>query len=159
MKQSDTLELVNAGSLAKPGVIGRMMRLSLGIVCYYALYQLMNSHEVIILSPVSTAPNLVLLTGAAICIVNYVVNIGFGVSWGRWPSIVSIAVIGVIAIGSWLVFGTADHWILGGLFWAWLVYFYLHLGTSFLLASLLATPGCEMRAIPELLGKISGHPS
>ncbi len=67
--------------------------------------------------------------------------------------------MGIIALVSWIVLGTADHWVLGIVFWSWLFYFYMHLGTSFLLASVLATPGCEMRAIPELFGKLSGNPT
>ena len=34
----------------------------------------------------------------------------------------------------------------------WQVYVFGHLGLSFLLAASLATPGCEMRAIPQLIG-------
>jgi|AP45_3_1055517.scaffolds.fasta_scaffold179693_1 hypothetical protein len=33
MKQSDALELVAAGSLARPGAIGRLVRLALGALC------------------------------------------------------------------------------------------------------------------------------
>lgn len=156
MKQSDALELITAGSLTRPGMVGRMLRMSLGVACYFALYQLIMSGEHIVNHPVSTLPNMIIIAGVAICIVNYVVNIGFGKSWGRWPSIVSMAVMGVIALATTLVLGTPDHWLLGMVYWSWLFYFYLHLGSSFLLASILATPGCEMRAIPELFGKLSG---
>jgi hypothetical protein len=159
MKQSDALELVSSGSIERPGKIGRTLRLSLGLGCYFALYQLFMSHETIINNPVSTLPNMVLIVGAAVCIVNYVVNIGFGMNWGRWPSILSISVLGTIASVNWLILDTPDHWMLGVVYWAWLFYFYLHLGTSFLIASMLATPGCEMRAIPELLGRLSGKPA
>ncbi|MFQ5609661.1 MAG: hypothetical protein ACE5F8_05260, partial [Woeseiaceae bacterium] len=34
----------------------------------------------------------------------------------------------------------------------WMIYIYGHLGVSFVLSAVLATPGCEMRAIPHLLG-------
>ena len=159
MKQSDALELVAAGSLIRPRTVGRILRLSLGLACYFALYQLVRSHEIIINHPVSQLPNMIFMAGAAICIVNYVVNIGFGKNWGRWPSIISVAVLALIALANWLLLGTPDRWILGIVYWSWLFYFYMHLGTSFLLASMLATPGCEMRAIPELFGKLSGKPT
>ncbi len=159
MNQSDVLELVDPGSLPRPKMIGRVLRFVLGTACYFALYQLANSYETIIQHPVSALPSMVVMTGAAICIFNYVINIGFGKSWGRWPNIFSLSVMGIIALVSWSILGTANHWVLGIVFWSWLFYFYMHLGTSFLLASVLATPGCEMRAIPELFGKLSGNPT
>ena len=50
-----------------------------------------------------------------------------------------------------------DHPLFGAALWAWLVYFFAHLGVSFILSAIIATPGCEMRAIPHLFGKISGR--
>lgn len=41
----------------------------------------------------------------------------------------------------------------------WLGYFYTHLGLSFVLAAFIGTPGCEIRSMPEFLGRISGKPS
>ena len=37
MKQSDPLQLVEQGSLDRPGPIGRVVRVALGILCSYAL--------------------------------------------------------------------------------------------------------------------------
>ena len=70
---------------------------------------------------------------------------------------ISIAIALMLAIVSWLKFGTADHPVLGLALWFWLVYFYLHLGISFVLAAAIATPGCEMRAIPDLYGRLTGR--
>ena len=39
------------------------------------------------------------------------------------------------------------------------VYVYAHLGLSFLLSAILATPGCEMRAIPHLAGILTRAPA
>ncbi len=40
-----------------------------------------------------------------------------------------------------------------------MVYVYAHLGLSFVLAAALATPGCEMRGIPHLVGLLRGRSS
>jgi hypothetical protein len=40
--------------------------------------------------------------------------------------------------------------VAGALFYGWIVYTFGHLGISLLLASAIATPGCEMRAISHL---------
>ena len=157
MKQSDPLELVEEGSLDRPGPIGRVVRLALAILCSYALYELLVYRETIIATPISVLANFTVMVLAALFIINYVVNIGFGKSFGRWPSYISIAVILIVAAMSWLAFGTPNHPMLGMVFWLWLVYFYLHLGVSFVLAAAIATPGCEMRAIPELFGRLTGR--
>lgn len=157
MKQSDPLELVEEGSLARPGPVGRIVRLALGIACLYAIYQLLLYHQAIISTPVAVLPNFWLLVFAAILIINYVVNIGFGKSWGRWPSYVSVAAALLFATMSWLAFGTPDHPLFGVVLWSWLVYFYLHLGLSFVLAAAIGTPGCEMRSIPQILGRMRGR--
>ncbi len=145
------------GSLDRPGPIGRVVRLALGILCSYALYVLIVYRATIIATPVSALASLTVMVLAALFIINYVVNIGFGKSFGRWPIYISIAVMLLVAAMSWLAFGTPDHPMLGAVVWLWLVYFYLHLGVSFLLAAAIATPGCEMRAIPELLGRLTGR--
>lgn len=157
MNQSDPLQLVEQGSLARPGPAGRMVRLCLGIACLYALYDLLRFHSSIIHRPVSALPNIALMVLAAIVIINYVVNIGFGRSWGRWPSYVSLWVMLQLATMSWLAFGTANHPMFGMVLWAWLVYFFTHLGFSFVLSAAISTPGCEMRAIPDLIGRITGR--
>jgi len=157
MKQSDPLQLVDEGSLTPPGPVGRVVRLALGIGCLYALYMLFLYHQSIIQRPISVLPNIALMVFAAIIIINYVVNIGFGKSWGRWPSYISIAVALLLATVSWLAFGTPDHAMLGGALWLWLFYFFVHLGVSFILSAMIATPGCEMRAIPHLFRMITGR--
>lgn len=157
MKQSDPLELVEEGTLTRPGPIGRTVRLLLGLACLYALYQLFLYRQEIIQAPISVLPNLVVMVFATVLIINYVVNIGFGKSWGRWPSYLAIGSTLLLAAIAWLAFGTANHALPGTALWAWMVYFFAHLGASFVLSAILATPGCEMRAIPELIGKISGR--
>ena len=157
MKQSDPLELVEEGSLERPGQAGRIVRFALGALCLYAIYELVVYRQAIINTPVSVIPNIAFLIFVAILIINYVVNIGFGKSWGRLPSYLSIAALLILGGVSWSMFGTLDHPLLGAVLWGWLFYFYAHLGLSFVLSAIIATPGCEMRSIPQLLGQVSGR--
>ena len=159
MKQSDQLELVEEGSLTRPGPLGRLVRLLLGLACLYALYELFLNRESIIQTPVSVLPDIAIMAFATTFIINYVVNIGFGRSWGRWPSYLLIASMLVLAAAAWLLYGTPDHALPGTVLWAWMVYFFAHLGVSLVLSAVIATPGCEMRAIPELIGRMSGRPA
>ncbi len=157
MNQSRPLELVAAGSLIRPGIIGRLVRLSLAVLCLQALWRLLNEHAALIATPVNLLPEFALLMLAPLCIFNYVVNIGFSKNWGRWPLWVSLGGIGTLATLSFAASGSLDGPLLGAPLLLWLVYFYAHLGISFLLAALIATPGCEMRSIPELFGRIIGR--
>lgn len=157
MKQSDALQLVQEGSLERPGPVGRIIRLALGIACLYAIYELLLYRQAIIKTPVSVLPNIALLVFVAILIINYVVNIGFGQSWRRSPSYVSVAIMLILAGVCWLMFGTPDHALLGLVLWIWLLYLFCHLGLSFVISAIIATPGCEMRSIPELIGRMTGR--
>lgn len=96
---------------------------------------------------------------APLCVFNYVVNIGFTKSWGHRPLLVSAIVLGAIACVAFLVTGSFDNPIFGISLNLWIAYFYGHLGVSFVLAAIIATPGCEMRSIPELVGKATGRAS
>ncbi len=156
MKQTDSLELVAAGSLKRPGPIGRLVRLSLGVFCLYAFYELYYYLEQTTTQPLSSLDNRVLLLLGPLCLFNYVVNIGFTKNWGQLPLIISLAVLVLSAGAAYLVSGSFDSPIFGVPLNLWFAYFYGHLGVSFVLAAIIATPGCEMRSIPELIGKARG---
>lgn len=159
MKQSDPLELVSAGTLVRPGPIGRLFRFVLGVLCLYVFAEVFYYWEWTTPQPFSTLDNRFLVLLAPLCVFNYVVNIGFTKSWGQRPLIFSA--VGLVAIGciAFFVSGSFDSSILGVSLNIWIAYFYGHLDLSFVLAAILATPGCEMRSIPELIGKVSGHAS
>jgi hypothetical protein len=87
----------------------------------------------------------------------YVINIGLRRDWKRRPrhviaaAILALIVVDLIAYGTW--------WAppLGTFLWVWLLYFSAHLGVSFIVSALIATPGCEMRALPHLWTQLSGR--
>ena len=159
MKQSGPLELVDPGSLVPPGPIGRLVRLCLGGLCLYVLGELIYHGEWTTTRPFSSLDNRFLVLLAPLCIFNYVVNIGFTKSWGYRPLLASLIVLGAFGAAAFLITGSFDSPILGVPLNLWIGYFYGHLGFSFLLSALIATPGCEMRAIPQLFGRLSGKPS
>ena len=152
-----SLDLVDQGSLTRPGLIGRFVRLSLGIACLYGLWELIAVAPFFIERPIELLPNLSFMILVVLCIFNYVVNIGFSKDWNRYPVFVSVLIFTVIAAASYLVSGTPSSMLLGGSMVLWMAYFYAHLGISFVLAAILATPGCEMRAIPELFGRLTNR--
>ena len=66
MKQSDPLQLVEEGSLERPGPVGRIVRLALAILCSYALYELIVYRASIIATPVSSLANFTVMVLAAL---------------------------------------------------------------------------------------------
>jgi hypothetical protein len=159
MNQSDPLELVGPGTLTRPGPVGRLLRLGLGALCLFALWNVVLSAEAIVTQPFSSLDSLVVLIAFPLFVFNYVVNIGFSKSWGRRPLIASLAALGLSAGIAFLVSGSFDSPIFGVPLTLWLGYFYAHLGIAFVLAAFIATPGCEMRSIPEAIGRVLGKPS
>jgi hypothetical protein len=115
------------------------------------LVQLFVNREAVVGQPVSVLPDLALLVILGLYVFNYVVNIGFGKSWRRRPLYLLLSILSVAALTGWFVSGSVDNAIFGWATWLWLVYVYGHLGISFLFAAAMATPGCEMRSIPDLL--------
>ncbi len=159
MKQPDPPELLDPGTLARPGPIGRIVRLLLGLLCLFALGETVYYWGSTTAAPFSTLDDRILLLVAPLCVFNYVVNIGFGKRWGQRPLLVSLAALAAIALGAYSLSGSLDNAILGTALNAWLSYFYGHLGLSFVFSAVIANPGCEMRAMPELLGRVRGVPA
>ena len=159
MKQSEPLQLVNAGSLTRPGSIGRLVRLALGILCLYAFGEVFYYFEWTSTQPFSSLDNRFLVLLAPLCVFNYVVNIGFTKNWGGRPLAISLVMLLLAAGGAFIATGSFDSPLFGIPLNLWLAYFYGHLGLSFVLSALIATPGCEMRSIPELIGKARGTAS
>lgn len=150
LAMKDTFRFDEPGTIARPGPIGRMVRLTLGALCLWLVWQLaMRSGSQDLFNP-----SFWVLAAFGQMLAPYVVNIGFGVKWGAWPRIASIVLI-LAAAG--LGFAGSDS-VLSAPLWAtlaiWMGYIYGHLGLSFVLSAILATPGCEMRAIPQLLGML-----
>lgn len=147
-----------AGSLARPGVIGRVVRLLLGAACLYFAWVLV-SDGADIARPSGWSRDAGFWFGvfAGLYLTSYVVNIGFTLDLGRWPQFVVVTLgIGFAALGR-VTEGAPWTPLLAWFLVGWLLYVYTHLGASFVLSALLATPGCEMRAIPHLLGVLRGR--
>lgn len=151
MSQADPLHWLPAGSLPRPGWIGRLVRLALAALCFYVLSELVQHWDVVLTRPAQALRGFALAILAMLWVFNYVVNIGFGVGWRRWPLLALLAAFAVAGALGRVVYGDWLALPAGGLLLAALGYFYGHLGLSFLLAAAFATPGCEMRALPQLI--------
>lgn len=68
-----------------------------------------------------------------------------------------IGIAGVLALLDLALYGTWWAPPLGVFTLLWFIYWSAHLGVSLVLAALIATPGCEMRAIPHLWTRLTGR--
>ena len=143
------------GTLPPPGPVGRLVRLLVGVVVLNFVY------EWLVYIDSSSYLNLIVLLWVAfsVYLAPYVVNIGFGINSGARSR--------YVLLGAWVLAGiigvNVEASFRSELLWSVIevtqIYIYGHLGISFLLSAILSTPGCEMRAIPQLAGKISGKGS
>ncbi len=92
-------------------------------------------------------------------LISYVINIGFSRSWKKWPAIVSAVALLAIAVLGYLLDGSFETGVLARAIWVWELYLFAHLGLAFLIAALIGTPGCEMRAFHDLYSRITGRPT
>lgn len=139
---------VEPGTLARPGPIGRGVRLVFALACFYAVAQVIV-HGEHLLEP--TPPTgWVMPIAIALLVFPYVVNLGWGRSWGRWPQVANIVAILLAVVTTFVLSGRLWGVVPGTLVAVWLLYTFGHLGMSFLVAAVIATPGCEMRALPHL---------
>ena len=144
-----------SGTLPRPGMIGRLVRLAMGALCLWACWQMLFRADA---GSVDNIPVWIWFV-FALWLLPPVVNIGWGRLWHRWPMYIGAIATVLAAAGSYWAYDTV---LAPPLWWVMktvMSYAYGHLGISFVLSSVLATPGCEMRAIPHLVGIVAGRPS
>lgn len=146
------------GTLPEPRAIGRIMRFGFGVWLLSFFYQLIRYGGGIFLD--QTPPEhwtMWLAAVLGIMVTPYVVNIGFGRNWKSWPRIVVVSIAASLVIVDLVLYGAWWAPPLGFFALAWFVYWSGHLGVSFFLSAIIATPGCEMRALPHLWTLFGGR--
>lgn len=153
------LKLDEPGSLPRPGPVGRLVRLALGLLCLWYVMGLIDVSASLITTEGhirSVVWNGILI---GLFLISYVVNIGFSRAWKKWPALFSAGVLVVVGGIGYLTDGTVETNLLARTIWVWELYIFSHLGTAFVIAAVLCTPGCEMRAFHDLYSRFSGVPT
>jgi len=153
------LKLDEPGSLPNPGPLGRMLRLAFGLICAWYVFQLTMVSGDLMNEGGHIKP--VVWNGVLIglFLISYVINIGFSRAWKKWPALISGVVFLALAGVGYLVQGSIETELLARAVWTWEIYLFSHLGGAFVIASLIGTPGCEMRAFHNLYTRITGRPT
>ena len=156
---STDLQLDEPGSLPRPGPLGRIVRFAFGILCLSQVYGLIQVAE----NPIGADGHIrsVVWNGIFIglFLISYVVNIGFSRAWKKWPALASAGFFLAIAGFGYLTAGTVETEALARSVWLWELYLFSHLGIAFVVAAVIGTPGCEMRAFHDLYSRLTGNPT
>lgn len=129
------------GSLPKPGPIGRMIRIVSGCaLLYFFIVTLTNFGNFIGLA----VPKHALMwfgVASSFYLLAYVVNVGFTITWGRRLQLILVVVAMAAVVVDFFIYRSFWGPPLGLLLFVLLAYVIGHLGVSFILAGILATPG------------------
>ncbi len=150
------LKLDEPGTLTWPGPIGRIIRLAFGALSLWYVYGLVQVSSNLIGSDGhirSLVFNGIFFT---LFLVSYVINIGYSRAWKKWPAVVSAITLAVIALYGYVAAETVETEMLARSIWFWELYVYSHLGFAFIVAGVIGTPGCEMRAFHDLYSRVTG---
>jgi len=149
------LNLVRSGTIDKPGPIGRLFRLFLGMGCLSFIVYLVYNRSIFFNDTVQYNWEVWIGLIYGIILLPYIVNIGFSINSGKRLQLTAILALVMASAFDYFSTGNFLGLITGVLVYLMLIYLYVHLGLSYVIASIIATPGCEMRAIPHLWSLIA----
>ena len=127
-----------------PRVIGRTLRIVVGAAFLYFFVQLIRQAPQILAARSGwNIPRGNWWLGAILCILALpmVFNTGFGRRWGRWPQVVYLLLLCGAALWDWLAYRSLWAPPLGSVVLLLFLYVFAHVGLSFLVAGVAATPG------------------
>ena len=153
------LKLDQPGSLPRPGPVGRLVRLGFGAFCAWYVIGLVQISGQLMSGEGSLRPLIWNGLPAGLFLISYVINIGFSRPWKKWPVLVSGGAFLALAGLGYLTNGSLETPLLARSVWIWELYIFSHLGLAFLISGLIATPGCEMRALHDLYTRLTGVPT
>jgi hypothetical protein len=156
---STDLKLDEPGTLPRPGPVGRSLRFALGLLCVSFISGLLDIRGNLVGGHGHVRELLWNGILPSLFLISYVINIGYSRSWKKWPAVVSTTMLLTISALGYLLDGSFESAVFARALWTWELYVFGHLGVSFLLAALIGTPGCEMRALHDLYSRISGTPT
>ena len=102
---STELRLDEPGTLPRPGVIGRTVRLLLAALCLFALWRILEHRGDFLDSTPTALAQFVVAIAVAFWVFPLVVNIGFSKGWKRRPQVAIVLLLLVAAAAGWAFYG------------------------------------------------------
>jgi hypothetical protein len=133
-------------------------RFVVGLFALSFLTEVLPHTTFLVTTPPSTS-SFNYLFGAAIAfwLLPDVVNIGFNIRGGRRSQIIFLWLAAIAIVADLVFFGSIWAAPLGWLVLGMSVFALGYLGISHVLAALIGTPGCEMRAVSHLMASLRGE--
>jgi hypothetical protein len=145
------------GTFPKPGPIGRLLRITLGLITLFtaANRAYLGTPE---FDDVAADPGFWFAVAISFYFLRDMIEGGFGLSsWGRRSQALVLLLTVAALIFDLLVYGSVWEPALGVLVNWLMVIAFGYLGPSLLLNGIFATRGCEVRAVWQLVGKLLGR--
>jgi hypothetical protein len=113
------LKLDDPGTLARPGPLGKAVRLAFGVLSLWYVYGLWRITGDLIDNEGHIRQLIWNGVIVGLFLVSYIINIGFTKDWKKWPAIISFAVFLVIGVLGYFAQGTFENLLLASAIWAW----------------------------------------
>ena len=146
----------SSGSIQPPLIIGRLVRFFLGIICLDLFRQIVDDIPGMIERGWPVNPISLCTIALGFYLIKPVVNIGYTANIKYWPQVVVGALTVAILIYQQIVNDRVFGSVHTAFLMFWMGYVFAHLGASFVIAAIIRTPGCEMRAVPHLWSWLHG---
>jgi hypothetical protein len=140
---------------ARPGPVGLLIRVVLGMAAIYGLVDLVTSWNVFRDQDLIES-DFWFITLFTLCLLPDVFNIGLRRRWGLWPLVIFLAGAATIGSASYLAAGEIWTTALAAWVYAGDLLVFAALSVSFPVAIVTRTPGCELNAVPRLVARLRG---
>ncbi|MDX1611300.1 MAG: hypothetical protein R3185_02950 [Candidatus Thermoplasmatota archaeon] len=143
--------------VGRTGPVGRLVRAALGVGLLFALLWPISRAPTFAEATTVQDPMFWVLTAIALLSIPYILDVGLSLGTGRRVQFLLVALAGPLAgIG---LFFTEQVWAwpLAGLVLLLQVWVLGTLALGYLLAAVLGTPGCELRAFAHLVARYQGR--
>ncbi len=147
-----------AGSLPKPGWLGRGIRLLLGIIVLLSAFSIAIHYDQFAYARgVPGSISLWVLAIALFYSMRDVIDLGLNVHWGQKAQLATLGLAVAAIVIDEIGYGRLWAPPLGTLFYLWVLLIGFPLGVALVLAGIWRTPGCEMRVFAALLARLQGR--
>ncbi len=149
---------VPPGTLPKPGLLGRGIRLVLGIIILLSAFSVARSLGLIENARgIPESASLWVLVVVLFFSMSDMINLGLKVRWGQKAQLVTLGAALVCIAVDYIFYARLWAPPLGILFYLWFLLTAVPLGIALILAAILGTPGCEMRVYATIIAQLQGH--
>lgn len=145
-------------ALPRPGVVGRLVRVVLGAGVVLTVASLATDLRPMLSGDLPLGdPSFWVMAFLVVSVTPWVVDELLRVRW-RWrSSLVGVALLALAALADVAIDAALSGSLVGIVGWTWAFVFSAVLGGALLLAAVLGTPGCEMRAFAHLAATLRGR--